>query len=71
MDAEYLKTVRSRIFLMNGITMQESLFNEKADKFSELIVNTLGPELLGKYSVFMPMIGEFWMLKYVNVEDGK
>lgn len=60
-----LGAVRQRIFLRDGISMSDELFNAKADEFARCFIKSFGCEMIDKLDYFAPMAGDFWQLKYV------
>jgi hypothetical protein len=45
--------------------MSDKLFARKADKLANLMVNSMGCEVISKIKYFAPFKGEFWQFQYV------
>ena len=60
-----LGAVRQRISLLPNHKMSDKLFAKKADKLANLMVNSMGCEIISKIKYFAPFKGEFWQFQYV------
>jgi hypothetical protein len=60
-----LAAVRQRISLLPNHKMSDKLFARKADKLANLMVNSMGCEIISKIKYFAPFKGEFWQFQYV------
>jgi hypothetical protein len=60
-----LGAVRQRISLLPNHKMSDKLFARKADKLANLMVNSMGCEVISKIKYFAPFKGEFWQFQYV------
>lgn len=61
----FLGVVRQRISLLPNHKMSDKLFARKADKLANLMVNSMGYEVISKIKYFAPFKGEFWQFQYV------
>ena len=55
-----LGAVRQRISLLPNHKMSDKLFARKVDKLVNLMVNSMGCEVISKNKYFAPFKGEFW-----------
>jgi len=60
-----LVAVRQRISLLPNHKMSDKLFARKADKLANLMVNSMGCEVISKIKYFAPFTSEFWNFQYV------
>jgi hypothetical protein len=60
-----LGAVRQRISLLPNHKMSDKLFERKADKLANLMVDRMGCEVISKIKYFAPFKGEFWQFQYV------
>jgi hypothetical protein len=60
-----LASVRQRISLLANYKMSDKLFNKKADELAQIMVNTMGCDIISKIKYFAPLKGKYWQLQYV------
>jgi hypothetical protein len=60
-----LCAVRQRISLLDNHKMSQKLFNKKADELAQIMVNTMGCEIISKIKYFAPFRGDYWQFQYI------
>lgn len=61
--------IRSRVSLMDGFHMEQELFHKMADKFSNIILDSYGCEMIQKIRFIGYQSGEYWQFQFLNKEN--